>query len=243
MTNFFIVPSALSGQTLVCKSGNSYNAVNSIITNVAQGDVLDIINMGARHVGGPDSAPTLAAVAGRFYNPVPGGTPGSLLTVASTIYAFPFRWPGNVPIQTLSANIVTGQTGGKVRFGLFTDLNGAPNALVSGSDSGDQTATGTAAATFTPVAPLVLNEGWYWAALAAVASSTMPTVSSIATGYGADNNALLGQDTLAHAVATSAEAALGVSAAFTYGALPATFPTASYALVLGAGIPLIVPGT
>lgn len=238
--NFFVAPSA--SYNVTCRSGNVYQAVNSIISSVAPGDVTDVINAGCRQAAGPDAGANLAAVSGRFYVPSAGVTPGTLLTVASTIYAFPFRTSGNLPIQTISANVTTGQTGGQVRFGIYTDLAGAPSALVAGSDSGNQVATGTAAATFTPTSPIQLNDGWYWAALAASASSTMPTVSSITTSYGDDLSYQLGFDTLAHAVAASGEAVSGVSAAFTYAALPAAFPTASYAEIFNAGCPLIVLG-
>lgn len=242
ITNFFICPAGV-GTQIVAKSGNVYTPVNNILTNVPAGDITSIINLGCRQVGGPDAGATLGWVAGRFYNVCPGSTPGTVTPAASTIYAVPFRAPGNVPIQTLSANVTAGTTGGKVRFGIYADSNGAPGALVAGSDSGDQVATSGAAATFTPSAPLVLNEGWYWLALEAAATTTLPTLSAFAAGYGADNNALLGQDTLAHAIATTVQEAMGVSATLTYGALPATFPTAAYALVLGAAVPMVVPGT
>ena len=243
ITNFFLVPSGLNVTQFVCRSGNVYTPVNNIITNVAAGDILDVISQGARQVGGPDAGVKLPWVASRFYGNVPGATPGTLLTVASTIYAYPIRVPGNIPVQTISADVTTGQTGGKVRFGIYSDLNGAPSALISGSDSGDQTATGTAVATFTPTSPITLTDGWYWLALTAVASSVMPSVAALAASYNANLTSLLGQDTAAHAFASSVESAMGVTAAFTYAALPAAFPTASYALNLNAAVPMLVIGT
>jgi hypothetical protein len=243
ITNFFVVPSGLTITQFACKSGNVYTPVNNIITNVAQVDIADVLAMGARQASGPDSGATLPWVAGRFYQPMQGATPGTLLTVASTIYAYPIRVPNNIPIQTISADVTTGQTGGQVRFGLYTDLNGAPSTLVSGSDSGNQTATGTDVATFTPSSPISLNEGWYWAALVAAATSTMPTVAALAAGYAADSTALIGQDTAAHAFASSGESVSGVTATLTFGALPTTFPTAGYALALNAATPVLVFGT
>jgi hypothetical protein len=243
VANFFIVPSGLNVTEFACKSGNVYTPQNNVLTNVASGDILDVISMGARQVGGPDGGVKVGWVAGRFYSPVPGATPGTLLTAASTIYAYPVRVPGNIPVQTISADVTTGQTGGLVRFGLYTDLAGAPNALVAGSDSGSQPATGTAVATFTPSSPLILNDGWYWAALTASASSTMPSVAALAAAYASDLTSLLGQDTAAHAFASSVEAAMGVTATFTFGALPAVFPTAGYALSLNAAVPMLVLGT
>lgn len=238
--NFFVAPSSL--ENITCKSGNVYVPVNNIVTNVLAGDILDVINQGCRQVGGADAGATLAAVTGRFYQPMQGATPGTLLTVTNTIYAYPVRLPGNLPIQTIAADVTTGQTGGQIRFGLYTDLAGAPSALVSGSDSGNQVATGTAVATFTPTSPLSLTEGWYWAVLAATASSTMPTVAALAAGYSSDATALVGQDTAAHAFASSAQSTSGLTATFTFGALPAAFPTAGLALAISAAQPMLVLG-
>lgn len=242
--NFFVVPSALSASSIVCKSGNSYTPVNSLIENVVTGDILDVINQGCRQVGGQDSGAQLPLVGSRFYNPAPGSTPGTFQLVASTIYAFPFRIPSNIPIQTLNVDVTTaGQPGTTARWGLYYDLAGAPTTQVAGTESGSQVMTSTGSVVYTPTAPIVLVEGWYWAAISGSTATTMPTLAAIAAGYAAHLNSSLGQDTLAHAIATSAEAAMGVSATFVYGSLPQNFPTTSYALVLNAAIPLIVPGT
>lgn len=244
LTNFLIVPSVLAGEPLVCKSGNTYQAVNNIVTNVASGDLLDVINMGCRQVGGPDAGANLPLVAGRFYGVPRGATPGTVLSVTNLIYAYPIRLAGNVPIQTIGMNTTTGQTGGAFHAGIYTDLNGAPNALVPGSDTGAQIATsGAAVQTFTPVTPITLNDGWYWLASAFTASGTYPTMASVATGYASELNADQGSDTALHLSAASVEATTGVTATFTYGALPAAFPTAGYALQLNAGVPLVILGT
>lgn len=242
--NFFVVPAALADNPFVCRSGNTYTPVNSLLTNVATGDILDTINLGARQIGGPDSGAQLPWVASRFYLPVKGATPVAVLSVSSTIYAIPFRTSGNVPIQSLAASITTGQTGGAFHMGLYTDLNGVPTSLVAGSDSGAQIATsGAGVITFTPAAPLALNDGWYWMALTATASSTMPSFIGFTANAAAQLSSDLGFDTAAHALATSGEFLGGVSATFTYGALPATFPTAGYALSLNAAVPGLVLGT
>lgn len=241
--NFFAVPAALSASTIICKSGNQYTPVNSLLENIATGDILDVINQGCRQIGGADSGPQLPNVTGRYVNPVPGSTPGTFQLAASTIYAFPFRVPGNIPVQTLNMDVTTaGMPATTLRFALYNDLNGAPSTQVAGSESGSQVGTSTGALTFTPSAPLSLNEGWYWGAVACNGTATPPTVAAIAASYAADLNNWLGQDTLAHAIATSAEAAMGVSASFVFASLPATFPTASYALILNAAVPLIVLG-
>ena len=243
-TNFFVVPSALSASTINCKSGNSYTPVNSLIENVSTGDILDVINQGCRQVGGSDSGAQLGQVASRFYNPVPGSTPGTLQLTASTIYAFPFRSPANINIATLSVDVTTaGQATSAARFALYNDLAGAPSTQVAGSESGSQVMTSTGGVTYTPASPLTLVEGWYWAAIAANVLTTMPTLAAIATGYASMLTSAMGQDTLAHAIATTNESVTGVTATFVYGSLPQNFPTASYALAINAATPLIILGT
>jgi hypothetical protein len=242
MTNYFKIPASLEVTELACKSGNTYLVVNGIVSNVASQDCLDILALGGRQVGGPAVGARLSWVAGRFYTGLSGLTPATLLTVASTIYAYPLYIPGNAPLQSLNIDVTTGQTGGKVRAALYNDLNGAPSSLVAGSDTGDLAGTGTAVVGSSAIA-LSIPEGWYWAAVQAMASSTMPTVESTTANAALELSRDLGFDTAAHAFATSAQFLGGVSAASTYGAMPANFPTASYALGLGATAPLVVLGT
>jgi len=45
--NFFIVPSDLESTQFVARSGNVYTPSNNIVTNVAPGDITDLINQGA----------------------------------------------------------------------------------------------------------------------------------------------------------------------------------------------------
>ena len=188
-----------------------------------------------------ENLPKLAWAASRFYGVPAGVTPGTLLTVTGTLYAYPIYIPGNTPIKTISIDSTTGQTGGALHAGIYTDLNGAPNALVTGSDSGALAATSTAVATATYSTPLNLTAGWYWLAAIATASSTFPTVASVSSAYTNELNGNIGSDTAAHAFAASSENSVGVTGTTTYGALPATFPTAS--LVQAAGVPLVVLGT
>jgi len=242
MTNYFKVPAGNNSTEFACKSGNVYAPVNGIVSAVAMQDVLDILEMGLRPVAGPSTGSRLSWIASRFYTGLSGLTPATLLTVASTIYAYPIYIPGNVALQSLSIDVTTGQTGGKVRAGLYTDVAGTPTALVAGSDTGDLAGTGTAVVGSSAIA-LSIPEGWYWVASTASASSTMPTVESTTANAALELSRDLGFDTAAHAFATSAQFLGGVSAAFTYAALPATFPTASYALGLGATVPLVVIGT
>jgi hypothetical protein len=183
----------------------------------------------------------LSTVAGRFYNFIAGLTTTTLLTVTGTLYAYPIRLPGNLPIQTLNLSVTTGQTGGAAHIGIYQD-NGAgyPGALLY--DSGAITGlTGTAVATNTPAAPLALNSGIYWIASIFTATSTFPTVEAISALYTNELPADLGYDTAAHALTSSGEAPSGISVAATYGALPSTFP-ASATLTLNAGTPIVSLG-
>jgi hypothetical protein len=180
----------------------------------------------------------LSTVAGRFYNFISGLTTTTLLTVTGTLYAYPVRLPGNLPIQTLNLSVTTGQTGGAVHVGIYAD-NGAgyPGALLydSGANTGPAS---TAVATITPAAPIALNSGIYWIATIFTATSTFPTVEAISALYTNELPADLGYDTAAHALASSGEAPSGISVAATYGTLPATFPTGA-TLTLNAGTPII----
>lgn len=180
----------------------------------------------------------------RFYGLPDGATPGTLLTVTGTLYAYPIYIAGTTLVKTIGLNVTTGQTGGAAHVGLYAD-NGAgyPGALLTGSDTGALAATATASVSNT--INLTVNAGWYWLAAIFTASGTFPTVSSAATGYGAASNALLGSDTVAHLVATSGEAASGITVAATYGTLASlgtSFPTGA-ALRLNADIPLVILGT
>lgn len=182
-------------------------------------------------------------VTGRFYGLPPGSTQAAVLTVLGTLYAYPIFIPSTIALNTINVSVTTGQTGGKVRCALFAD-NGAgyPGAIVTGSDSGDLTATGTAVATSSALA-LAVNPGWYWLGTIATASSTMPSVIGATATYPDFHNALLGCDTAAHALATASDAVTGISiTGQTYPATNmatsfATFP-ASAALQLNVTTPI-----
>ncbi len=192
-------------------------------------------------------------VAGQAYGTM-GTTPVSFLTVASTMYAFPFYVPNTVLIKTLNVNVLTGQTGGAAHLGIYAD-NGAgyPGALVY--DTGAITGlTGTAVGTNTPstsaTASLVagtafnmtssfgitgsggatlanntLVPGLYWSASLFTATTTFISVAAATHAYNSFPNIILGSDTVAHLLAAGSEAASGLSVTQTYGALPATFTT------------------
>lgn len=183
---------------------------------------------------------SLPMVTGRFYGLPLGTTPVAILTVTATLYAYPIYIAASTTVSTLNISCTTGQTGGACHMGIYAD-NGAgyPGALVY--DSGAvANLTSTAVITKTGV-NTTLDAGWYWIATIFTASGTFPSVAGITANYSVATNAQLGSDTAAHALATSGQAATGISVAGTYGALPTTF-TAGGALTLNAATPLVALG-
>ena len=185
----------------------------------------------------------LPMVTGRFYGVTNGSTQAAVLTVASTLYAYPVYIPNQITVATLNIGCTTGQTAGACHVGIYAD-NGAgyPGALVydTGAVSG---LTTTVVVTKTPSAATAptLQAGWYWFASSFFASGTYPSVTGTTAIYGSSLNAQLGSDTAAHALTVSGEAATGISVATTYGALPATF-TAAATVTLNATTPIFVIG-
>lgn len=187
--------------------------------------------------------------ASRFYGLPPGQTPGTLLTVTGTLYAYPYYISGSTTIKTIAIDTTTGQTGGAAFVGIYADNgSGYPGALVASSNNTSALAatSGAAVQTYTPTTPLTINSGLYWLASIFTASSTFPTVADLTAVYPSITNSQLGSDTALHLAAASGQAATGISVAATYGTLSginsAAFP-ASATLTLNAGTPLIILGT
>lgn len=187
----------------------------------------------------------LPMAASRFYGLPLGDTPGTVLSVTGTLYAYPFYIAAATLIKTVGVYTTTGQTGGAAHAGLYNDNgSGYPGTLVSGSDGGALAAT-SGAVSQTNTVNLTLNAGWYWLASIFTASSTFPTMASVSAVYPSATNGQLGSDTAAHLIATSGEAATGISVAATYGTLLSigtSFPTGA-TLTLNAGTPLVTLGT
>lgn len=182
----------------------------------------------------------LPMVTGRFYGSPNGVTPVAVLTVTATLYAYPIYIANDVTVSTLNIGCTTGQTGGAARLGIYSDNGGGyPGALVydSGAIAG---LTSTTVVTKSSVAT-TLQAGWYWIASIFTASGTFPSVTGITANYGSSTNAQIGSDTAAHLLATSGQAATGISVTGTYGAMPSTFTTGA-APVLNAAVPLIAIG-
>lgn len=190
---------------------------------------------------------SLTPAANRFYGLPRGATPGTVLTVTGTLYAYPFYIASPTLVKTVGVYTTTGQTGGAAHAGIYADNgSGYPGTLVTGSDSAALIATSGAANQANTV-NLTLQAGWYWLASIYTATTTFPTVASVATGYAAASNALLGSDTAAHLIATSAQAASGIAiTGQTYGSLAGinagAFPTGA-TLTLNADTPMLQLGT
>jgi hypothetical protein len=121
------------------------------------------------------------------------------------------------------AIIVTTLLAGKVHFGIFADSGVVyPSSLLLDSGEFDTGTTGVKTATIN----LTLNPGLYWAV---IVGNAAPTLRALATGGAA---AILGLDS-----GLGTASGLGYTVAFTYAALPATFPAG--ATVLTGTVPAI----
>lgn len=224
--------------------GNEVVAYDTLLTGGAnpQTELVSISQLSTAMGAGV----TLAT--GRFYGLPAGSTPGTLLTVTNTLYAYPFTISGPATIKTIGIDTTTGQTGGGAFIGIYND-NGAgyPGKLIAGSNNTSAliATSGAAVQNYTPTTPLALNSGTYWLASIFTASGTFPTVADISALY-TELNTQLGSDTFLHMAAASGQAATGISVAATYGTLAninsGVFP-ASATLTLNAGTPLIGLGT
>lgn len=186
-------------------------------------------------------------VTGQFYGTPDGATQAAVLTVLGTLYAYPVFIPSKVTLSSINMSVTTGQTGGKARAALFYD-NGAgyPGAIVPSTDTGDLAGTATAVVTKGSLTT-ILAPGVYWIGSIYTASSTMPSVIGSTATYSNGLSSAIGFDTAAHALATSGEAATGIS--ITGQTYPATnmttsFPTfpSSATLSLNVTTPIVALG-
>lgn len=225
---------------------------------INMGGLISVDTQNTQGLNAETVAPSLSQIAtsmggnlpmlpSRFFGLPAGATPGTLLTVTGTLYAYPYYIPGGT-IKTIAIDTTTGQTGGASFIGIYADSGaGYPGTLISGSNNTSAliATSGAAVQTYTPATPLVLQAGWYWLASIFTATSTFPTVSDVSATYTLLNTQL-GSDTAAHLAATSGQAATGISVAATYGTLSginaSVFPTGA-TVTQNAGTPLIILGT
>lgn len=155
------------------------------------------------------------------------GATAAQTVVASTLYALPFPVLKTTTFDISIINVTAGGAGSTARTAIYFDNgNMYPGALVTGSDVGTYTTTGTGVQTQTFATPITLQPGLYW--LAFNCSATAPTVSGIPF---ANLPAILGWTN-----ANPPVAGVGWSVSLAFAAMPATF-TASGAAITAAPCP------
>lgn len=156
---------------------------------------------------------------GRFYGNLCEATTSTTLAIAANIlYAMPIFVPLTTTYTVIAIEITTLKAGSNIRLGIYSDTNGAPNALVL--DAG--IVSGGAVALVTIAINQKLTPGWYW--LVALASDTPTVRATNNSGAFPMLGRLTGLDTANH---------VGWSVAQAYGALPNPF-TGGGALLVGA---------
>jgi len=147
-----------------------------------------------------------------------GATLGTTFTgVADVIKAVPFIVEKVSTFDTIYAEVTTLLAAGRFRVGIYADDgNMYPGALIAGSDVAEMTTDATGVKTNTFVTPIILQPGLYWLVWVANTAGTavyraLPTTAIMP---------LLGM------ISTMGATSQGThwTGAFTYAALPATFP-------------------
>lgn len=235
----------------VTDDGTKNYAIGSLWFNSATGVLYMAASVGTGTASwstiGVSTGNGLPMVTGRFYGIQKGSTQAAVLTVAGSLYATPFYVAKTTTVSTINYSVTTGQTGGLVRGAIYADNgSGYPGAIVAGTDTGDLDGTGTAVVTKSSVAT-ALAPGWYWMVTIATASSTMPSVIGATAIYGNSINSILGNDTAANALATSAKATTGVvktGQTYPVTSMTVSFPTfpTSAALIQNASCPIAAIG-
>lgn len=159
------------------------------------------------------------ATADCWYTSASGGTALSTATLTNNVlYAMPFFVGKNSVLDRVAINITTLQAASAARLGIYADDgNNYPGALVL--DAGTVPCTGTGVQTIT--ISKYLKAGFYW--LVIVTNVNSIAIRGLAVAGAAP---VLGLDnTLGTAPG------LGWSVAFTYAALPASYPATTTVLI------------
>lgn len=229
-----LAPGLAANQQYTCRSGTTYTSnAFGVILSVSGQDINDLEGCGCIPQGASAALPW---VSGRSYSIPRGVQPAIFLTVISTLYAYPFHVPNQVTIGNIGLSVITGQSGGAARVGIYADNgSGYPGTLVL--DSGALVATATAVVTAGAQAT-ILYPGRYWFASIFTATSTFPSVAGDGTSYSNELGAVIGFDTMASSLATNLTAVSGISVAGSYGALPSTF-TSGATITKNTATPLV----
>lgn len=162
----------------------------------------------------------LSGSSNRYYSsPSNGAAISTAAIVANTLYAMPFIAEKEFAIDSIAMKVTTLGASSNLRFGIYSSQNLYPNSLIVDSGSIPGTTIGVKSA----VINITLTQALYW--LVCVCSATAPVVSGFTA---AGLNPILGLDN------TLSGLGLGYGVAFTFAALPATFPA-------GASIRTAVP--
>lgn len=184
----------------------------------------------------------LKPVTGRAY--FPKGSYSTLLVVANTFYAAPFKPGRGFSIDRIGVRVTAAGVGTTpapaCRLGIYSDVNGRPGNLIQ--DFGAITITGGATGEFkTDISPSMFmwgNQVYWLAAVFNAAQTTQPTVAAMDTAVTPQDNAhSYGVADISALPISAATAGIGVSGSLTYGAFPATAPTNT--VVLNGKLPLI----
>ncbi len=137
----------------------------------------------------------------------------STALTANRIYAHPFIVPKTITLDCIAVNCTTLIASGKLRLGIYSDNNGEPGSLILDAGEVNTSATGVKTLTISQQ----LTAGLYWlvaASNSATHAFRVPAIASTISIFGVASTLPTGVGTHRYA-------------AFTYGALPSTFPTPS----------------
>lgn len=148
-------------------------------------------------------------VTGRYYSTAVDSTVTTTSTTSNTLYAIPMQYPAGTLWNRIGVEVTTQQTG-NARLGIYANNNGLPSTLLLDAGTVSTSPTGLKEIT---ISYTTTNE-WFWLVCVLSATTTLRTINA------ADGSPIFGR-TLPSEAATRR-----VQATFTYGVLPANFPTA-----------------
>lgn len=183
--------------------------------------------------------------SGRFYGPQLTGSPaGAAVGSSNRLYASPVFIASTSQLKSLSFDISTGNASAwNARMCVYdSGLDGLPNNLVSGSDTGaiaiaSGSVTGVQTGALSGSGATLYGPSWYWVSW--VADSSSESVFSITSG----NAPVMLQSIIGGASASDVYGGANPSSVFralTFGACPATFGSATF--VSSAPAPYVVLG-